>query len=143
LVLCLHGNTLSLLDTILIAKKHFPFKRSLVLIELHLFSNFISVIFVPVLLELYSPQSMLSKAVVLARKESLLFWPAELRELAALTTWLNVCCRRELGVVGGVELLTSPAILNFLLPHKLDWLPMLDILEFLLLENWLPDLPRL
>ena len=43
-----------------------------------------------------------------------------------------------------MELLTSTAILNFLLPHKLDWLPMLDMLEFLLLENiMLPDLPRL
>ena len=68
----------------------------------------------------------------------------ELRELAALTTLLNVCCNRALGVVGGVELLMSPAILDFLLPHKLDWLPMLDMLEFLLLGNiMLPDLPRL
>ena len=47
-------------------------------------------------------------------------------------------------MVGGVELLMSPTILDFLLPHKLDWLPMLDMLEFLLLENiMLPDLPRL
>jgi hypothetical protein len=67
----------------------------------------------------------------------------ELAALAALTTLLNVCCKRELGVVGGVEFFTSPAILDFLLPHKLDWLPMLDMLEFLLLENGLPDLPRL
>ena len=68
----------------------------------------------------------------------------ELRALAALTTLLNVCCKRELGVVGGVELLMSPTILDFLLPHKLDWLSMLDMLEFLLLENiMLPELPRL
>ena len=46
-------------------------------------------------------------------------------------------------MLGGVLLLMSPTILDFLLPHKLDWLPMLDMLEFLLLENGLPDLPRL
>ena len=46
--------------------------------------------------------------------------------LAALTTLLNVR-RRELGVVGGGGFLQSP-----LLPHRLDWLPRLDMLECLL-----------
>ena len=86
-------------------------------------------------------QSMLSDVIFLAN--DLLYGLVELNELAALTTLLNVCCKRELGVVGGVAFLQSPAILDFLLPHKLDWLPRFDMFEFRLLENGLPDLPRL
>ena len=64
-------------------------------------------------------------------------------ERAGNTDHIVKCLLQErAGVVGRVELLTSTAMLDFLLPHMLDWLPMLDMLEFLLLEKGLPDLPR-